>query len=139
MSFSHTTELRVEFGDCDPAGIVFYPNFFRWMDAATWRFFDASGAPSWRDASSRGGVPGAPLVDASAHFERPANFGDTIAIDTSIAEWRGRSFVLRHVIRRGETVLAEGREVRVFARRHPDDPSRIQAIDMPSDIRKRVE
>ena len=139
MSFHHTTEFTVEFGDCDPAGIVFYPNFFRWMDAATWRFFDASGAPSWRAAEARDGIVGAPLVDASAHFERPATHGDRIAIDTSIAEWRGRTFVLRHVIRRGEVKLAEGREVRVFARRHPDDPARIQAVDVPADIRKRVE
>ena len=139
MSFHHTTSFTVEFGDCDPAGIVFYPNFFRWMDAATWHFFDAAGAPSWRDASARDGVVGAPLVDASAHFERPARHGDAIAVDTSIAEWRSLSFVMRHVIRRGEITLAEGREVRVFARRHPDDPSRIQAVPVPPDIRKRVE
>ena len=139
MSFRHTTEFTVEFGDCDPAGIVFYPNFFRWMDAATWRFFDAAGVPSWRDGASRDGVVGAPLVDASAHFERPATHGDRIAIDTSVADWRGRSFVMLHVIRRGETKLVEGREIRVFARRHPDDPARIQVVDIPPDIRKRVE
>ena len=23
--------VRVEFGDCDPAGIVWFPNFFRWI------------------------------------------------------------------------------------------------------------
>jgi len=43
------------------------------------------------------------------------------------------------VIRRGDTKLAEGREVRVFARRHPDDPARIQAVEIPPDIRKRIE
>ncbi len=33
-------------------------------------------------------------------------------------------------------VLVEGREVRVFARRHPDDPSRIQAVEAPETVRK---
>ena len=38
MTFSHVTEFVVEFGDCDPAQIVFYPNFLRWMDAASLHF-----------------------------------------------------------------------------------------------------
>ena len=64
-------------------------------------------------------------------------YGDAIEVETSIAEWRTRSFVMRHVIRRAGTVLVEGREVRVFARRHPDDPRRIEAVPAPPDIRMR--
>ena len=32
MSFRHTTQFTVEFGDCDPAQVVWFPNYFRWMD-----------------------------------------------------------------------------------------------------------
>ena len=32
MRLTHTYSLRVEFGDCDPAQIVWFPNFFRWVD-----------------------------------------------------------------------------------------------------------
>ena len=31
--------VRVEFGDCDPARIVWIPNFSRWIDAASRNFF----------------------------------------------------------------------------------------------------
>ena len=48
-SVVHTTEFTVEFGDCDPARIVFYPNFFRWMDSAARHYFEAAGLPSWRE------------------------------------------------------------------------------------------
>ena len=75
------------------------------------------------------GIIGTPLVDASARFLRPATYGDEIDIETSIDEWRRKSFVMKHVIRRGDDVLVEGREVRIFARRHPDDPARIQAVE----------
>src|SRR4051812_35838364 len=47
MTFTHTTPFTVEFGDCDPAGIVFYPNFLRWTDAASLRFFAAAGVAPW--------------------------------------------------------------------------------------------
>jgi 4-hydroxybenzoyl-CoA thioesterase len=135
MTRRHVTRFTVEFGDCDPAQIVFYPNFFRWMDAAALHFFRAAGVPLWRDYEAQTGILGTPLVDATARFLRPASYGDVIDVETTIAEWRGRSFVMAHVIRRGDTVLVEGREVRVFARRHPDDPSRIQAVDVPAAIR----
>ena len=28
--------VQLHWGDCDPAGIIFYPTYFRWFDAATW-------------------------------------------------------------------------------------------------------
>jgi 4-hydroxybenzoyl-CoA thioesterase len=135
MTFRHTTEFTVEFGDCDPAGIVYYPNFFRWMDAAARHFFAAAGVPPWRELEARTGIVGTPVIDASARFVRPASYGERIAIDTTIAEWRGTRMVLKHVVRRGEQVLVEGEEVRVFARRHPEDPARIQAVPPPQSAR----
>ena len=135
MSKSHVSHFSVEFGDCDPAQIVFYPNFFRWMDAATLRFFRACGVASWKEMEASTGIIGAPLVDASARFIRPASYGDMIDVETTIVTLLGKSFVMRHLIRREGELLVEGREVRVFARRHPDDPKRIQAVPMPDNIR----
>ena len=136
MSKSHVSHFSVEFGDCDPAQIVFYPNFFRWMDAATLRFFRACGVASWKEMEASTGIIGAPLVDASARFIRPASYGDMIDVETTIVTLLGKSFVMRHLIRREGELLVEGREVRVFARRHPDDPKRIQAVPMPDNIRE---
>jgi len=139
MSRTHVTHFVVEFGDCDPAQIVFYPNFFRWMDAACWHFFTAAGVPPWHKRGEGDDIIGTPLVDAHARFIAPATYGDRIAIETSIAEWRRKSFVMRHVIRRGDTLLAEGREIRVFARAHPEDRARIEALPPPEEIRKLFE
>ena len=139
MSRTHVTHFTVEFGDCDPAQIVFYPNFFRWMDAASLHFFASAGVLPWNKREAEDGIIGTPLVDAHARFIVPASYGEKIAIETSIVEWRRKSFVMRHVIRRGDTVLVEGREVRVFARRHPHDPTRIEALPPPEMIRKLFE
>ena len=43
MSRTTTYEIQVQFGDCDPAGIVFFPNFSKWMDAASLHFFMSCG------------------------------------------------------------------------------------------------
>ena len=139
MSRTHITRFTVEFGDCDPAQIVFYPNFFRWMDAASLHFFRAVGMPTWHELERQTGILGTPLVDAQARFLRPASYGDAIDVETSITEWRGKTFVMRHVIRRGDDVLVEGQEIRVFAQRHPEDAARIQAVMPPESIRKLCE
>ena len=47
-----TYTVRVEFGDCDPARIVWFPNFFRWIDAASRHFFLQCGVPPWQDRKS---------------------------------------------------------------------------------------
>lgn len=135
MIHTHTTRFTIEFGDCDPAGIVFYPNYFRWMDAASLHYFRAAGIPNWHQREASDGVLGIPLVDAQARFIAPATYGEQIDVETTILEWRTKSFVLQHRIRRGEVLLVEGREVRVFARRHPDNPERIQAVPPPADVR----
>lgn len=138
MTRRHTTRFTVEFGDCDPARIVHYPNFFKWIDAASRHFFVAAGVPSWAELEAATGIIGTPLVDVSARFLRPATYGEEIAIESWIDEWRGKSFVMKHVIRRGNDILVEGQEIRIFARRHPDDPKRIQAVEAPERIRRMV-
>jgi len=136
---THVTRIEVEFGDCDPVGIVFYPNYFRWMDAAAWHYFAAVGIARWDAVPEAPGLVGIPLVDAGARFLAPASFGDVLAVETTVGEWRGRSFVLTHRIRRGDDTLVEGREVRVFACADPGAPGRLRAIAPPAFVRQLVE
>src|SRR5437763_15551694 len=99
MTLRHTTRFTVEFGDCDPAQIVFYPNFLRWIDAAARHFFVAAGVESWAAMEARCGIIGTPLVDVSARFLRPATYGEGIAVETWIDEWRTKSFGMKHIVR----------------------------------------
>lgn len=131
----HMQRLRIAFSDCDPAQIVFFANYFRWFDIASREFFTACGVPSWREMERERGIIGTPLLDAQAKFLNSATYGEDIEIETFVESWNTRSFVMRHVARRGDTVLAEGREVRIFAIRDPDDALRIKPIPIPEDIR----
>jgi len=80
------------------------------------------------------GILGTPLVDASARFLRPATYGDVIDIETWIDEWRSKSFVQKHRVWRGEDLLVEGTEVRVFVARGAGG-SGIRGVVVPDDIR----
>jgi 4-hydroxybenzoyl-CoA thioesterase len=127
--------VAVEFGDCDPAGIVFFPNFFRWIDAAGRHYFIECGVPSWTETERTHGILGTPIVDVSARFMKPASYGDRLTIATTIDAWRRKSFTMHHVIARDATTLVEADEVRVFARRVAGERHRIEAVDIPDFIR----
>jgi 4-hydroxybenzoyl-CoA thioesterase len=132
-----TYTQKVEFGDCDPARIVWFPNFFRWIDAASRHFFIACGVPPWHETERTMGIIGTPLVDTHAKFVKTASYGDVLQIHSSIAEWRGKSFVQRYRVTRGEDTIMECDEVRIFAARR-DDGS-IRALPIPDEIRKLCE
>jgi 4-hydroxybenzoyl-CoA thioesterase len=135
MTHRHIHRLRVAFGDCDPAQIVFYANYFKWFDTAALEFFRACGVPSWRELEASRGIIGAPLVNASARFVSPASYGDDLDVETSVADWRRTSFVMKHTIRRGDTLIVEGEETRVFAMHDTEVAGRIKAIAIPADLR----
>jgi len=135
MSKTHIYPVNVQFGDCDPAGIVFFPNFSRWMDEASLAFFMACGVPPWRELVKTRGIIGTPLLEIHTKFMRPATYGETIEVHTTVEEWAAKTFRHRHVVKRGDTVLCEGTEVRAFCIKDPAQPERIKAIPVPEDIR----
>ncbi len=128
-------EVEVMFGDCDPAGIVFYPNFSKWMDASSLNFFRQCGVPPWRELLRTRGIVGTPLVEVQVRFIRPASYGDRLQVHTHVAEWRNKVFVHHHSIKRGDDLICHGTETRAFVIHPHDEPDRIKAIPVPEDIK----
>jgi len=127
--------VDVQFGDCDPAGIVFFPNFSRWMDAASLSFFMQCGVPPWRELVKTRGIVGTPLLEINTKFIKSVTYGERIVVHTHIEEWREKVFVQVHKVMRGDELICEGREVRAFVKRDADNPERLRAIPVPEDIR----
>jgi 4-hydroxybenzoyl-CoA thioesterase len=126
--------VTVQFGDCDPGGIVFFPNFLRWMDAASLMFFTQCGVPPWRVLERERGIVGTPVLEINTKFHKTVSYGDTIQIATHVLEWRRVVFIQIHRVTRGDELVCEGREVRTFIKRDEHDPDRMRAIPVPEDI-----
>lgn len=122
--------VLIGFGDCDPAGIVFYPNFFRWFDAATHAMLRSVGQTHDSMQREHGWILG-PLVDAGTSFRAPARYNELIDIESSIVSWTDKTFRIAHRAVRGDTLLAEGWEVRFIGEPHPDDPQQLRALPIP--------
>ena len=134
MSKTTTLSVEIRFGDCDPAGIVFFPRYHRWMDAASLHFFMTCGVPPWHVLETTTGIIGTPLLEHHARFVKSATYGERLTISTCVEEWRAKVFIQKHTIRRGDDLICESRETRAFCVRDPGDRARIHAVPIPEDV-----
>lgn len=124
--FAFPVQLR--WGECDPAGIIFYPTYFQWFDAATWNMFAQVGYGAKRMRAENLAMP---LVAAGCEFKHPAEQEDRCEVRSRIARWGGKSFTVAHeVIRADGILLGAGSETRVWGRfeNGPGTPLRGQTI-----------
>lgn len=107
------TSITIEWGDCDEAGIVFYPNYFYWFDCTFQRLIRHRGL-SQRDIRQRFGAV-TPIVQANAEFVAPARYDDVIDIDVSIARVNERRFRIDYAMSRTGKPIGQGYEIRSWA------------------------
>ena len=127
-------QFTVEWGHCDPAGIVFNSRFFEYFDWNAWRLFEAALDVKPNELATAFGIVGIPLVGAKARFLRPAKFNDVADIVSEVSEFRRSSFEVTHHISIGGQLAVEGSETRVWAGRDPDDPVKMKGVPIPAAV-----
>ncbi len=128
---TNTLARRVEWGDCDPAGIVFNPQFFRWFDHGTTMLYEAAGWPK-PEMLARFEAAGCPLVATSATFHAPCRYGDDVEITSEVALVKDRSFDVRHTLTKDGILCVEGTETRVWTVH--DDQRGIKSAPLPDEL-----
>ena len=125
-------ERKIMWGDLDSLGIVFYPRFYEWMDAAGHLFFESVGLAlnkMWRDRKLLFG-----LVETSCRYLQPGRYHQEIRIATRLEAMDQKTALLNHVITDGAsgTLLVEGFEKRICLDVSHRDQFR--AIPIPDDM-----
>jgi 4-hydroxybenzoyl-CoA thioesterase len=125
--------LRIEWGQCDPAGIVFYPQYLNIFDSSTGWLFERTGLKPLA-MRKKYGIVGMPVVEVGAQFIMPCRFDDEVIVESEVSEWGRSSFTVRHrVLNEGKLAL-EGFEKRVWAAPHPERTGAIKAQPVPAEI-----
>ena len=133
-SFTLCRQLAIEWGHCDPAGIVFNPRFFEFFDASSWLLFEAALGVKAQELATTFDIVGIALVDARANFLKPVKFGDAVEIVSRVSEFRRTSFEVEHRLSVNSTLAVEGGESRVWAVRDPSDPDKIKTAPIPAEV-----
>ncbi|HWZ97426.1 MAG TPA: thioesterase family protein [Candidatus Dormibacteraeota bacterium] len=131
-------QIHVEWGDCDPAGIVYYPRFFEMFDSCTNALFEKAGFPK-QEMLAKYGLAGVLMVETSAKFFVPSSFGDTVTVESRILEWGNSSFRVEHKLFRGDVLAAEGLEKRVWTVRDKKDSKRLKSERIPQEVKDKFQ
>ncbi len=129
--FKNTRTVRIEWGDCDPAGIIFYPRYFEIFDVSTALLFEAALGITKFEMLKRLGVAGTPLVRTRAKFLKPTRFGDDVIVESAITFGRS-SFEVNHRLTLHGELCAEGAEKRVWTVR--DAQGRLASHPIPDEV-----
>jgi 4-hydroxybenzoyl-CoA thioesterase len=133
----NTRIVRIEWGDCDPAGIVYYPRYFAYFDACTTALIERALGMSKHDYVKAYDISGHPLVDTRSRFIIPTRFGDDVTIETTVMAIRRASFDLSHRLSKNGALAVEGFETRVWVR---GDPTRgtMKSAPIPQEVIERL-
>jgi 4-hydroxybenzoyl-CoA thioesterase len=127
-------QVTVEWGHCDPAGIVYFPNYFSYFDSgANALFLRALGLNKFQ-MLKKYDLVGIPLVDVGARFIVPSVFGDVVTVESTVVEIKRSSFRMQHRLLKGETLAVEGNETRVWAARDSADPAKLKGRPIPDEV-----
>jgi 4-hydroxybenzoyl-CoA thioesterase len=131
--FVNRRDVQIQWGDCDPANIVYYPRYFAMFDDSTSTLFEVAGF-SKQDLVRKYGLVGIPMVDTRAKFYIPSTYGDGITIETKVESIKRSSFEVKHSVYKGEALALEGFETRVLVGRDPVNPDKLKSAPFPAEM-----
>lgn len=85
MSRRFTTERKIRFSHCDPAGIVYFVNFFDMVNAVVEDWFAEAVGFDFEELHIQRRV-GFPIVNTGCEFYRPCHLGDRLVLELAIAK-----------------------------------------------------
>ncbi len=131
---SNTRTVRIDWGDCDPAGIIFYPRYFDIFDACTTALFEKALGIGKRELLKTFNFADFPLVNTRARFLRPTRYGDEVTVETKIT-FDHADFEIEHRLSLKGEACVECAEKRVWAVRAPD--GRFKSRLVPDEVIKK--
>ncbi len=126
-------ERQIRFSDCDPAGIVFYPQYFVMLNGLVEDWVDDALDIGYRNLVIERRV-GLPTVRLEADFRAVSHMGDRVVLALAVERLGGRSITLKL-----RCLGAEG-DTRMELRQVIVTTSLVthRAIDVPPDLRAAI-
>jgi len=129
-------KIHIEWGDCDPAQIVYYPRYLEYFDSCTTALFKKAGLLK-KEMLKTYGIIGIPMVDLRVSFIAPSRFSDDVTVESEVTEWRRSSFCIRHRLFNKGVLAVECLETRVWAALSATSHGQIEGKPVPQKVIER--
>ena len=120
-------EIRIYYEDTDCGGVVYYANYLKYFERARTHYLEARGlsVAGLREQGTQFVV-----VHAEVDYRSPGRYGDTLVIDTSLADASQASVTFAHVLRERMSgrIVVEGSAKLVTV----DEHMKVKRLDKPT-------
>lgn len=120
------TQIRVRYQETDNMGVVYYANYFIWLEVARTEYLRSAGV-SYRRLEDKGMY--LMVAAASCQYKAPARYDDIVRIQTWIPKIKNSSLDFAHKLYIGDKLIATGESVHVFTNKKG------RPIRIPKEIR----
>jgi acyl-CoA thioesterase FadM len=127
-----TTDVRIRFSHCDPAGIVYFPRAFDILQGVIEDWFMECLGLDYYDIIGRRRI-GLGFAHAECDFMRPAAMGDVLTYAVAVERIGTKSLSLAIMARRGDEEISRAALVIVAT-----DLNRHASVAIPGDIRDAI-
>jgi 4-hydroxybenzoyl-CoA thioesterase len=128
-------ERLLHWSECDPAGVIFFPNYACWMVEGVNSMFLAFGVDP-NGQSPNGDRRGLPSKGFVTRFHAPAVLHDRLIHEVNVTRIGSKSIEFQHRFLREDQCLADATETRVWVEISRDG---MKAKEVPSEIRTELE
>jgi 4-hydroxybenzoyl-CoA thioesterase len=131
---TYSYQRRLHWSECDPGGIVFFPHYTRWMvDGLNEMFLSLGIDPNAvNEAGERGGLP---VLQLTMEFHKAPILNQTVTHEIHVEKVGGKSLAFRHRFLRGDELLMEAADTRIWATHSLDNPASISTLRVPDPVR----
>jgi len=120
--------VKVHWGDTDAAGIVFYPNYYKWMDEATHELFSRIGYPTQQLLEEQIIIP---LLETHCVFKKPVQYNVDLSVQLQVDYVKDKIFKVIYSFFLENNLVAEGYSVRAWATLGEN----LKAVSIPNQVR----
>jgi 4-hydroxybenzoyl-CoA thioesterase len=131
--FINRRQITIEWGHCDPTGVLSNSRYFELSDWSTALLFEAAIGLSKPELMVKYAA-NMPLVDVRGRFIRALRLADSVEIASTIREFRRSSFDVTHQFLKAGEVAAETHETRVWCTIDSENPPNLRPLPLPPEL-----
>ena len=131
--YIYTYERRLHWSECDPAGIIYFPVYARWVSEGLNQLFLDNGIDP--NAIKDNVMVGLPAVALTMKFHSAPKLHTMVTHTITVERLGGKSLVFKHQFHSNDRLLMEAEDTRIWTTHTLGQPDTLKSADIPELMR----
>jgi len=135
--YTYTYERRLHWSECDPAGIIYFPVYARWVSEGLNQLFLDNGINP--NAITDNSMVGLPAVALSMKFHSAPKLHEMVTHTITAERLGSKSLAFKHQFHSNGQLLMEAEDTRIWTTHTLGQPDTLKSAEIPPQMRALLE